>query len=455
LIQLSRVSFRSLSCQEPKFEAVVTCLPGLETILSQELQCLGIQHTRSKHMLGWALQNATLSDLYNCHLNLGTASRILLRCGSDFSARALGELQRKVQKEAASWDDWIDDGAAIEIHAKASKSRLFHTTAIAERVVEGIRSEIGRQPHTETTSEADAGSVPRDGPPVLHLHVFVFRDVVSIWLDTTSGSPLHQRGYRLQTAKAPLREDVSFALLYGAGWRPPRAAGSQMMTKPASISTKHLLDPFCGSGTIVIEAAAMANGIPPGRMRQAPFQGTHLHDTSRWHGLVHPYDLGAPRNSVRCVVHGSDRDKGAIAVARANARRAGVLDAIDLRHCAFSAHPYLESPEKAPKSLLIVTNPPFGRRITPGKTMAEGAQLGRIGGRRRTFSPLLPLLQRLSERAETLVSRPQCNATDISMVLLSDNEPLILRAFSRWQQDVVLQCSHGGIPVRGISIRYS
>jgi 23S rRNA G2445 N2-methylase RlmL len=209
-----------------------------------------------------------------------------------------------------------------------------------------------------------------------------------------------------------------------------------------------LLDPFCGSGTIAIEAATMAHGIPPGRLRPPPFQGTRLYDASRWHDLIRDCNRGARNDSLPRVVHGSDRDEGAIAIAAANARRAGVIDAIDLRHCAFSAHPFLEHPDKAPLPLLIASNPPFGRRLFPDDAKRDPS-------RTSTISPLLPLFQRLSDRLDALVSRPECNAADVSMVLLTDNPSLVQRAFSKWQQDKVLRSNHGGIDVHGIIIRQS
>jgi 23S rRNA G2445 N2-methylase RlmL len=211
------------------------------------------------------------------------------------------------------------------------------------------------------------------------------------------------------------------------------------------------LDPFCGSGTIVIEAAAVACGLPPGRLRPPPFGGTNMHDPSRWKSLVGLCESQTQHEHVGCVVLGSDRDKGAVAIAAANARRAGVLDAIDLRHCAFSAHPFLEEPEAAPKSLLIASNPPFGRRISAASATSPGLLSIKKEKRRRDTSPLLPLYQRLSDRVKCLMTRPECSTNDVSMILLTDDRALVQNAFPGWRQEVALRTSHGGIPVQFIS----
>jgi putative N6-adenine-specific DNA methylase len=287
------------------FDALVTCQPGLEPVLSQELQSLGIQHgpSKSPSLPGIKIPRASIDDLYSCHLQLGTASRILLRCCPDFSARALGELQRKLAPGSTSsssrvWLDAVADNAKIQVKAVARKSRLYHTGAIEERVMESIQSSMGSRVSVvdHRTQSSKPPSTGRHNPTqgntesTLNFHVSVIRDVVSIWMDT-SCSPLHQRGYRLQTAKAPLREDLSFALLYSAGWRPAAQPRSLSLTSEAAgpesrSPPRYLLDPFCGSGTIVIEAAAMASGLPPGRLRPPPFAGTNMHDPTRWQNLV-------------------------------------------------------------------------------------------------------------------------------------------------------------------------
>jgi putative N6-adenine-specific DNA methylase len=464
------LSRRSFSALVDTFDAFVTCQPGLEPVLSQELQSLGIQHRQSKSpsLPGIEISRASIDDLYSCHLQLGTASRILLRCCPDFSARALGELQRKLAPGSTSssswvWLDAVADNAKIQVKAVARKSRLYHTGAIEERVMESIQRSVGSRISVvdHRTQSPKPPSTGRHNPTqgnnesTLNFHVSVIRDVVSIWMDT-SCSPLHQRGYRLQTAKAPLREDLSFALLYSAGWR-PAASGHRSLSltskepRPESrLPTRHLLDPFCGSGTIVIEAAAMASGLPPGRLRPPPFAGTNMHDPTRWQNLVRQCEARVQNQDQRDgrLVHGSDRDEGGVAIATANARRAGVLDGIDLRHCAFSAHPCLEDPEAAPKSLLIATNPPFGRRISAASSTSSGPRKRR----REDTSPLLPLYQRLSDRVKSLMRRPECSTNDVSMILLADDHALVQHAFAGWRHDVVLRTSHGGIPVQFISV---
>src|SRR4030095_2309855 len=171
------------------------------------------------------------------HLHLGTASHLLLRCAR-FRCRNLQELQTKAAQ--LPWPRWLRRDGPFPVHATARKSRLYHTGAIEERVRRGIAMAL-------------AGGGELAAGPAVPIAVRVVDDIVAISLDT-SDQPLHRRGYRLESAKAPLREDLAHALLLGAGFARGQA----------------LLDPFCGAGTIAIEAAAIGLALPPGRLRPPP-----------------------------------------------------------------------------------------------------------------------------------------------------------------------------------------
>jgi putative N6-adenine-specific DNA methylase len=155
----------------------------------------------------------------------------------------------------------------------------------------------------------------------------------------TSGAHLHRRGYRKAVAKAPLRETLAAGLLMAAGWD----------------GASPLLDPFCGSGTIPIEAALLARKIAPGRLRRFAFMDWPDTDPTQWQTLLNQADqavlAGGP------ILQASDRDAGAIESARANAARAGVLDAIEFTQRAVSAI----QPPRQPG--WVVTNPPYGVRV--------------------------------------------------------------------------------------------
>jgi len=217
---------------------------------------------------------------------------------------------------------------------------------------------------------AAAAERAASGPPPIPISVRFVDDVATISLDT-SATPLHRRGYRLDGSKAPLREDLAFAMLRAAGF----ARGTA------------LLDPFCGSGTIAIEAAAMALGLAPGRLRPAPMEGTAFANAQAWQDLVAALP-GAPDGPVPgSPIAASDRDEGAILAATQNAQRAGVLRAIEFRCAAVTKAPWLADPASAPSPLLLATNPPFGRRVGAGQDLGPlhqtlGHRLERLAGAR-------------------------------------------------------------------------
>ncbi|HMO52629.1 MAG TPA: class I SAM-dependent RNA methyltransferase, partial [Kiritimatiellia bacterium] len=170
----------------------------------------------------------------------------------------------------------------------------------------------------------------------------------------SSGAPLHRRGYRLAVAKAPLREHLAAALIMASGW-------------PGSVP---LVDPFCGSGTLMIEAAMMAAGMPPGLRRRFAFEA--------WAG--YPEALAVARSRLPTdrpsppPMFGFDRDAGAIKAARANAERAGVEGLIEWRAQSISD---LALPEGTPG--WMVTNPPYGERVTGGRDLRDlYARLGSV-----------------------------------------------------------------------------
>jgi putative N6-adenine-specific DNA methylase len=175
----------------------------------------------------------------------------------------------------------------------------------------------------------------------------------------SSGELLHRRGYRLATAKAPLRETLAAGMLLASGWDGRSA----------------LLDPFCGSGTIAIEAALLARGVAPGHNRRFAFMAWSGFDQVLWDRLVYENDNQVQDRLLsagKTWIAASDRDAGAIEMARANAERAGVGDAIEFSCRAVSA---IE-----PQGVgWVVTNPPYGLRVSANKDLRNlYAQLGNV-----------------------------------------------------------------------------
>jgi putative N6-adenine-specific DNA methylase len=189
------------------------------------------------------------------------------------------------------------------------------------------------------------------------LIVRIVDDRCLISLDT-SGALLHFRGYRQATAKAPLRETLAAAMILSSGWSPDRS----------------LLDPFCGSGTIPIEAALIARKIAPGCRRDFAFFGWPQFDRAEWKVLLDQAD-NAVIDPIPASIQGSDRDAGAIAASRSNAERAGVLNDIEFTRCAMSA---IEPSGVGD----VITNPPYGQRVADAGTRGDMrnlyAQFGKV-----------------------------------------------------------------------------
>jgi putative N6-adenine-specific DNA methylase len=365
-----------------QFEAFAACQPGLEPLLARELELLG---ARAREVGGGVAFDATPELVMRSCLWLGTASHVLLRL-AEFPCRALGELQRKAV--LMPWTDWLRPQVPVDVRATTHGSRVFHTGAIAERITTAIATAFGRPPVAALPQHED----------VARITVRFHRDVCTISLDATS-TPLHRRGYRLATAKAPLREDLAHALLLAGGFTAQDA----------------LLDPFCGSGTIAIEAAGLAMGLPPGRLRPPALGHLAFFEPELWMA-VRAWQ-SAPKNPQPILA--SDRDAGAIEAARANAERAGVQTAIEFRQGAITTHPWLHEPASAPRRGLLATNPPFGVRVPKA-------------------SNLLPLYQTLGHRAGRLGDtwRVAILANDVR---LARRTGLALRA--------AFTTRHGGRPV--------
>ncbi len=273
------------------------------------------------------------------NLWLRSASRVIVRL-AEFRVTAFHELEKHAKR--VDWSAYLGKGVAPEFRVTAKKSKLYHSDAIAERLLLALRTQ------TAVTGQPDA-----EGPSQLFV-VRMHRDVCTISADA-SGELLHMRGYRQAVAKAPLRETLAAAMLLASDWTGADEA---------------LLDPFCGSGTICIEGALIARRIAPGLHRDFAFQRWPSYEKRLWKSLVD--DARSVERPSSVVIQGSDRDEGAIAASVSNAERAGVLDGVHFEVKSLSSvRP--ESPGG-----LVATNPPYGKRVSEGKDVRNlYAQLGK------------------------------------------------------------------------------
>ncbi len=329
-----------------------TATPGLEAFAAQELRALGLlppaQDNSPAEEPGGVTFQGGLADLYRANLHLRTAGRVLVRLG-EFYADTFPDLRKKASK--LEWNRYLVPGQPVSLAVTCHKSRLYHSNAVAERVLAAIGDRLGKVPPLLKAAEDDPSS------PAQRVIVRFTNDECTISIDS-SGDLLHRRGYRLATAKAPLRENLAAAMLLASGWD----------------AAAPLLDPFCGSGTIPIEAALLAKNIAPGIDRRFAFMDWPGYDPRAWEAQRSmARAAAAARPGSMPILQASDRDAGAIRMAQANAERAGVADCIEFTCRAVSA---IQAP---PDPGWVVTNPPYGQRVSEGKDLRNlYAQLGNV-----------------------------------------------------------------------------
>jgi putative N6-adenine-specific DNA methylase len=323
-----------------RHECFAVCAPGLEPILAGELAALGIRAGR--HHRGGVDFSATTRQLYLANLWLRSAGRVLVRVAS-FRATSFARLEQEAA--ATPWNQWLTDDVMPVFRVSSTASQLYHTQAIAERL---------------RRVAAEHATLPHDGMAEQRFVVRVARDQVTISVDS-SGENLHRRGWRLATARAPLRETLAAGVLLGVGWD----------------GSVPLVDPFCGSGTIVIEAALIARRAAPGLSRRFAFGGWPTFEPGTWASVTgEAHAAVLPHAEVPIV--GSDRDEGAVESAMANAERAGMAADVTFERRSISD----AAPPPGDAGWLL-TNPPYGTRVSGGHDLRDlYARLGQVIGER-------------------------------------------------------------------------
>lgn len=288
--------------------------------------------------------------MYRANLHLRTASRVIVRV-AEFGARGFPELVRQAKRQP--WERYLVADRPVQLRVTCRKSRLYHSDAVAERVLEAIEGRLGIEGITAVKGGKGGGEDEAPAGQLVIVRMAHDRCLLSI---DTSGELLHRRGYREATAKAPIRETLAAALLLAAEWN---------VEAP-------LLDPFCGSGTIAIEGALLARRIAPGLHRRFAFMEWPHFDEGVWR-RVHEDAVAVALPRAPGPIQASDRDAGAIEAAIANAARAGVAGDITFEQRAISA---IQPPE-APG--WVCTNPPYGVRVSERAELRNlYAQLGKV-----------------------------------------------------------------------------
>lgn len=307
-----------------------TCPRGLEPVLQAELVALGAQHIGITD--GGVGFSGDLSLSWKANLESRVATRILWRVGQTSYTN-----EDDIYKAALAlaWPSWFDVGLTIMVKVTAVKCPLksleFITLKIKDAVCDKFRQVGGERPSVDTRE------------PDIRIHAFLSASECQFYVDT-SGAALYQRGNRQSSVEAPLRENLAAGILKLTGWQP----------------NMPLLDPMCGSGTFLIEAALMALDIAPGLKRSFAFEKLKNFDAVAWNAIKQAAQKRVKPASPM-LIFGSDSDFRAVRAARQNLEAAGLSNVVQVQQMDI-----LESP--APVLLegvtgILLSNPPYGERI--------------------------------------------------------------------------------------------
>jgi len=332
-----------------KVTLIATSTFGLEAIVADEIKSLGYQDIKVEN--GKVEFTTDLSAIPRTNLWLRTADRIRLKIG-EFKAKTFDELFEKTK--ALPWEEWIPENGEFPVEGKSVKSTLFSVpdcqAIVKKAVVEKMKLKYKKNWFEETG-------------PLYKIEVALLKDKATLTIDTT-GPGLHKRGYRDWISKAPLKETMAAALIKLARWNPERP----------------LIDPFCGSGTIPIEAALIGKNIAPGMEREFVSEAWPNIPRQLWRDArAETHDLAQYDRKIEII--GSDIDHDVLKVAKRNAVEAGLEEDIS----------FLHMPMKDLTSTLqygaIICNPPYGERLSDRREVERlYTQMGVVFSKLDTWS---------------------------------------------------------------------
>jgi len=323
--------------REASLELFAVSPPGFEKLVAQELKGLGLS---GEIEIGGVRFQGGLRELYLSNLWLRTANRVLLRVAR-FRALSFLELIRKTERYP--WETYIPEGYGVRIRVTSYRSKLYHERAIKERVLTALGNRLGRALTQAFEKE------------ILIVVRFV-KDLCTISIDT-SGGDLFRRGYKVGKGLATIRENLAAALILSSGWdhRMP------------------LFDPFCGTGTIPIEAALIAAGRAPGIQRRFPLEDWENFDRELWETLKDKARNQEKPPPEEPFIFAADASEKMLAATQENLAAAGVSPWVktfqaDLKDLA----------PPVPGPGLLVTDPPYGRRLRLRDLAVLYSTLGRV-----------------------------------------------------------------------------
>lgn len=323
-------------------ELIASSTFGLESIVKDELWKLGFEIINVEN--GQISFRADFYGLAKANLWLRCAERVFLKMG-EFPARDFDELYDNTRN--LPWEEWLPVNANFPVTGKSVKS-VLHSVPACQSIIKKAIVDRLKDKYRKDWFEEDG--------PLYPVYFALYKDRIILSINT-SGEGLHKRGYRELSAEAPLQETLAAAILYLSRWQPDRI----------------LIDPFCGSGTIPVEAALMGRNIAPGIQRRFvaeewPQLGKKIWQEARAEAKALEIDDPGFR-----LLMGSDIDPQVIKIARHHAKKAGVDDCIHFQTASF------EDFQSSRKYVCIITNPPYGERLSDRK---EVEKLYRLMGRK-------------------------------------------------------------------------
>ena len=315
------------------YTLVAPCFFGVEKMLAREIKNLGYEIIKTED--GRVTYKTDEYGIARSNMYLRCAERFHLKV-AEFEARTVDELFEGTKR--INWAKYIPFGAQFPISKASSiKSKLYSTPDIQSIVKKAVVESLKKSYLETGLLKEDKEKYP--------IYVFIHKDIVTLTIDT-SGTALHKRGYRERANKAPIRETLAAAIMELVPWRPGRT----------------LVDPMCGSGTLLIEAAMKGINMAPGMNREFISESWRTMDKKIWWD-VRREAYAKLDEDTQFKIYGYDIDEEALEIARENAEIAGVSDYIEFRYG--DATEFSSDEEYG----FIVTNPPYGERLEDTDTV--------------------------------------------------------------------------------------
>lgn len=323
---------------EQEFELIAKTFMGLEPVLAQELTQLGANNVQTgRRMVSFT---GDKEMMYRANFQLHTAIRILKPI-AHFKARSAEDMYDEVKK--IDWSKYIEKGKTFSVdsvvYSEEFRNSRFVTYKVKDAIVDQFREKTGIRPNISVSN------------PDIRLNIHIAEDKATLSLDS-SGESLHRRGYRQESVEAPLNEVLAAGMILMSGWK----------------GDSDFIDPMCGSGTILIEAALIARNISPGVFRKEfAFEKWPDYDQDLFDRI---YNDDSQEKEFNHHIYGYDIDMKAVNTARLNVKAAGLSQLVTVEQQDFKNF------KKPAERSIIITNPPYGERISTPNLLGTYKMIG-------------------------------------------------------------------------------